>query len=300
MGRMETVETLAGVLAVTRARKRGVTQADRVQDLLATGDPARVLASLVGDGLLDDPLLTKARLDVETWTVQGMDMVSVLSDQYPSRLRDVREAPALLYYQGALDPADQGVCVVGSRQADDAALEVATYVSSALADAGLTVVSGLAAGVDAAAHTAAMDAGGRTVAVMGTGLDRTYPRQHANLRERIVEAGGVVMTQFEPGATVTRASFPMRNAVMSGYGITTFVVAASENSGTRSQASNAVRHGRGVILARRVVETTSWGQELAHNGQALVAESTTNILAHVRTLQAERAQAEALLREIVA
>lgn len=300
MGRMETVETLAGVLAVTRARKRGVTQADRVQDLLATGDPARVLASLVGDGLLDDPLLTKARLDVETWTVQGMDMVSVLSDQYPSRLRDVREAPALLYYQGALDPADQGVCVVGSRQADDAALEVATYVSSALADAGLTVVSGLAAGVDAAAHTAAMDAGGRTVAVMGTGLDRTYPRQHANLRERIVEAGGVVMTQFEPGATVTRASFPMRNAVMSGYGITTFVVAASENSGTRSQASNAVRHGRGVILARRVVETTSWGQELAHNGQALVAESTTNILAHVRALQAERAQAEALLREIVA
>ena len=300
MGRMETVETLAGVLAVTRARKRGVTQADRVQDLLATGDPARVLASLVGDGLLDDPLLTKARLDVETWTVQGMDMVSVLSDPYTSRLRDVREAPALLYYQGALDPADQGVCVVGSRQADDAALEVATYVSSALADAGLTVVSGLAAGVDAAAHTAAMDAGGRTVAVMGTGLDRTYPRQHANLRERIVEAGGVVMTQFEPGATVTRASFPMRNAVMSGYGITTFVVAASENSGTRSQASNAVRHGRGVILARRVVETTSWGQELAHNGQALVAESTTNILAHVRALQAERAQAEALLREIVA
>ena len=300
MGRMETVETLAGVLAVTRARKRGVTQADRVQDLLATGDPARVLASLVGDGLLDDPLLTKARLDVETWTVQGMDMVSVLSDQYPSRLRDVREAPALLYYQGALDPADQGVCVVGSRQADDAALEVATYVSSALADAGLTVVSGLAAGVDAAAHTAAMDAGGRTVAVMGTGLDRTYPRQHANLRERIVEAGGVVMTQFEPGATVTRASFPMRNAVMSGYGITTFVVAASENSGTRSQASNAVRHGRGVILARRVVETTSWGQELAHNGQALVVESPTNILAHVRALQAERAQAEALLREIVA
>lgn len=297
---METVETLAGVLAVTRARKRGVTQADRVQDLLATGDPARVLASLVGDGLLDDPLLTKARLDVETWTVQGMDMVSVLSDQYPSRLRDVREAPALLYYQGALDPADQGVCVVGSRQADDAALEVATYVSSALADAGLTVVSGLAAGVDAAAHTAAMDAGGRTVAVMGTGLDRTYPRQHANLRERIVKAGGVVMTQFEPGATVTRASFPMRNAVMSGYGITTFVVAASENSGTRSQASNAVRHGRGVILARRVAETTSWGQELAHNGQALVAESTTNILAHVRALQAERAQAEALLREIVA
>lgn len=299
MACMEAVETLAEVLAVTRARKRGVTQPDRVQELLTTGDPGRVLAGLVGEGLLDDPLLTTARRDVEAWINEGMSMVSVLSPDYPSRLRDVREAPALLYYQGTLDPRDQGVCVVGSRQADNAALKVATCVSAALADAGLTVVSGLAAGVDAAAHTAALGAGGRTVAVMGTGLDKTYPPQHAGLRQRIVEAGGMIMTQFEPGAAVTRASFPMRNAVMSGYGITTFVVAASEHSGTRSQAANAVKHGRGVILARRVAESTSWGQEMAHSGQALVAERTTDILEQVRSLQAERAQGEALLRQIL-
>lgn len=297
---METTETLAQVLAITRIKKRGLSQPDRVQALLDSGDPATVLADLTGPALLDDPLLVQARQDINDWTRQGMSITSVLSDHYPTRLRDVREAPALLYHQGTLTPDDQGVCVVGSRDADDDALNVATYVSTALVQAGLTVISGLAAGIDTAAHTAALDANGRTVAVMGTGLERTYPAANKNLRERIISNGGLIMTQFEPDATVTRASFPMRNAVMSGYGITTFVVTATERSGTRTQAANAVKHGRGVILARRVAETTSWGRELARTGQARVANSTSDVLDQVRVLQAERAHAEELLRELVA
>ncbi|MBW3068971.1 DNA protecting protein DprA [Actinomyces sp. 594] len=297
---MESVETLATILAITRARKPGLSQPDRVQTLLDSADPERVLEQLTSPALLDDPLLEQARQDVDRWTGQGMKMVSVLSDQYPRRLRDVREAPALLWFQGDLQADDQGVCVVGSRQADAAALDVASYVSAALVDQGLTVVAGLAAGIDAAAHRAALQAGGRTVAVMGTGLDRTYPRDHAGLRDSIVEASGLVVTQFEPGATISRSNFPMRNAVMSGYGITTFVVAASEHSGTRSQARYAVRHGRGVILARRVAEGTQWGQMLVRGGQAQVADSTADVLEHVRALQAERDQAERLLRDLVA
>lgn len=190
--------------------------------------------------------------------------------------------------------------MVGSRDADDAALRVASHVSAALVEAGLTVVSGLAAGIDAAAHAAALGASGRTVAVMGTGLERTSPRANTRLRADIVESGGLVMTQFEPGATVTRANFPMRNAVMSGYGITTFVVTAGERSGTRIQATKTVEHGRGVILARRVAETTSWGRELARTGRALVADRTDDILAQVHDLQVERARAEDLLRELTA
>lgn len=300
MDTMEDMETLAAVLAVTRIKKRGLSQPDRVQELLATGDPEQVLASITDQTLFGDPVLDQARHDVEQWADSGFKMVSVLSDRYPVRLRDVREAPAIVYYQGDLRPDDQGVCVVGSRDADDAALQVATHVTKALVAEGLTVVSGLAAGIDAAAHSTALAAGGRTVAVMGTGLDRTYPRDHARLRQDIIDKGGLVMTQFEPGATVTRASFPMRNAVMSGYGITTFVVTASEHSGTRTQAANAVKHGRGVILARRVAESTSWGQELAHTGQAHVADRASDILDHVHTLQAERQRAERLLRELVA
>lgn len=300
MNFMEPIETLSQVLAITRVKKRGLSQAERVQALLDSGDPYQVLSGLTGPALLDDPLLVQARQDINDWVSRGMGIVTVLSDQYPVRLRDVREAPALVYYQGALDPVDQGVCVVGSRAAAADALSVAAYVSTALVHEGLTVVSGLAVGIDAAAHAAALDAGGRTVAVMGTGLERTYPAANKSLRERVVASGGLVMTQFEPGATVRPASFPMRNAVMRGYGITTFVVAATEHSGTRTQAANAVRHGRGVILARRVVESTSWGQELARTGQALVADSTSDVLDQVRALQAERAQAEELLRELVA
>jgi len=299
-GVMESVETLAAVLAVMRAKKRGLSRPDRVRMLLDSGDPGGVLAELTGPALLDDPVLERARRDVEQWIEQGMRLVSVLSGAYPVRLREVREAPALLYYQGDLTPDDQGVCVVGSRDADDDALQVARYVSTALVRAGLTVVSGLAAGIDAAAHAAALKASGRTVAVMGTGLERTYPRANARLRADIVESGGLVMTQFEPGATVRRASFPMRNAVMSGYGVTTFVVTAGEHSGTRTQATRAVEHGRGVILARRVAEHTSWGREMARTDRALVADRTDDILAQVHDLQAERARAGEHLRELTA
>ena len=230
MSAMETAETLAQVLAITRIKKRGLSQPDRVQVLLDSADPREALADIAGPSLLDDPALSQAREDVDNWLSQGMGLVSVLADQYPARLRDVREAPALLYYQGDLTPADQGVCIVGSRDADDDALRVADYVARAAVEAGLTVVSGLAAGIDTAAHTAALDAGGRTVAVMGTGLERTYPATNKNLRERIVANRGLVMTQFEPNAPVKPANFPMRNAVMSGYGITTFVVTASRHS----------------------------------------------------------------------
>ncbi|WP_216596738.1 DNA-processing protein DprA [Actinomyces sp. oral taxon 414] len=295
----ESLETLATVLAVTRVKAR-LPQPERVQELLAAGDPGEVLDSISQRTLFDDPVLERARRDVEEWTGRGMGVVSVLSEAYPARLRDVREAPALLYYEGSLAAGDQGVCVVGSRDADDAALRVASHVSTALVEAGLTVVSGLATGIDAAAHAAALKAAGRTVAVMGTGLERTYPRANARLRADIVESGGLVMTQFEPGAAVRRANFPMRNAIMSGYGITTFVVTAGEHSGTRIQAVKAVEHGRGVILARRVAQTTSWGREMARTGRALVADGTDDILAQVHDLQAERARAEDLLRELTA
>ena len=295
----ESLETLATVLAVTRVKAR-LPQPERVQELLAAGDPGEVLDSISQRTLFDDPVLERARRDVEEWTGRGMGVVSVLSEAYPARLRDVREAPALLYYEGSLAAGDQGVCVVGSRDADDAALRVASHVSTARVEAGLTVVSGLATGIDAAAHAAALKAAGRTVAVMGTGLERTYPRANARLRADIVESGGLVMTQFEPGAAVRRANFPMRNAIMSGYGITTFVVTAGEHSGTRIQAVKAVEHGRGVILARRVAQTTSWGREMARTGRALVADGTDDILAQVHDLQAERARAEDLLRELTA
>ncbi|WP_218957645.1 DNA-processing protein DprA [Actinomyces faecalis] len=117
------MESLAYVLALTRTKRRGLTQGERVQDLLAERDPQAVYDRHryeAGDmlrGAAGDELLDQARRDIDTWANAGYGVVSVLSDRYPTRVREVHEAPALLYYQGALLPDDDGVCVVGSRQA---------------------------------------------------------------------------------------------------------------------------------------------------------------------------------------
>ena len=109
------------------------------------------------------------------------------------------------------------------------------------------VLSGMVASIDTSVHTSALDAGGCAVAVMGAGLGCTCPSTNKNLRERVIANRGLAMTQFEPNAAVKPTNFPMRNAVMSGYGVTTFVVAASAHSSTCSQVKNAVKHGLGLV-----------------------------------------------------
>lgn len=130
-------------------------------------------------------------------------------------------------------------------------------------------MSGGAAGIDTAAHEAALAAGARTVAVVGTGIRRYYPAENRDLHDRIA-AQGMVMSQFRPEAPPTRQSFPMRNAVMSGYVTATVVVEAGEHSGTRIQARNAVEHGRLVLLAEGVVRANKWAE--AMQGQPGVHE----------------------------
>lgn len=121
---------------------------------------------------------------------------------------------------------------------------------------------GLAKGIDTFAHKTALADGGRTIAFIGTGIDRQYPAENRDLQKRI-ENEGLVLSQFMPGAEPTRQTFPMRNALMSGYGIATIIADANEHSGTRIQARQAQRHGRPVILNHTVMDGTQWGRELA-------------------------------------
>jgi DNA processing protein len=124
------------------------------------------------------------------------------------------------------------------------------------------VTSGLAAGIDTAAHTAALDANMRTVAVIGTGLDHAYPTQNAAL-QRTIAARGAVVSQFWPDAPPERRNFPMRNAVMSGLSLATVVVEALHRSGARIQARIALAHGRPVFLSRRLTDEQPWAREFA-------------------------------------
>lgn len=252
----------AALLALLRRRPGGTTWTRATEDVLYLGSALQVWKEHEADALLpEEGALDDAEREVAAWHEQGLRFVSVLDAEYPRRLRGVHEAPPFLFADGTLDPDDRGVSVVGSRKASAHGLKIATAVAHLLVEMRLSVISGLALGIDAAAHAATLEAGGRPVGVLGTGITQAYPTENAGLHRAVAEHG-VLLSQFWPQAPPSRWSFPARNAVMSGYGLATVVVEASEYSGARIQARVAVAHGRPVLLTDMVVETTEWGRDL--------------------------------------
>lgn len=262
---------LADIVAAVRATSP-LTQPARAE-ILRTEGTAALTTAVFGDTLFDphlDQARSEAESDLKRWAATGYTVTSLLDKSYPMYLAGVHQAPALLFSQGELIPGDNGISVVGSRRPTGHELRAARDVAIRLAEANLTVVSGMAAGIDTAAHEAALSAGGRTVALMGTGLDHTYPAENQPLRQRI-RATGMVASQFFPDMKGSQRTFPMRNVTMSGYGRATIVIAAGEHSGTRHQARAAISHSRGLILTPAVAERTSWGRRLVKDGKARVA-----------------------------
>ena len=213
-----------------------------------------------------------------------MHLVTVLEPGYPPNLRAVHDRPPMVFVAGRLTPADShAVAVVGARKATRAGIARAGAIAEHLVDRGYTVVSGLAAGIDTAAHTAALARGGRTVAVIGTGLARSYPPQNEGLQRRIASDCAVI-SQFWPDAPPSRRSFPMRNAVMSGVTLATVVVEASDTSGARMQARLALAQGRPVFLLASLVEQQPWAREYAARPGTQVVQSPEEITAGVERL----------------
>jgi DNA processing protein len=161
----------------------------------------------------------------------------------------------------------------------------------------VTVLGGLALGIDTAAHRAALEAGGRTVCVIGTGIGRAYPAQNRDLQEEIA-ARGLVLSQFWPDAPPQRHNFLMRNATMSGYGLATVVVEAGEQSGSRAQARIAVEHGRPVILTSLVVDRNDWARALVGRPGVHVAGRLQAVLDVVDHLIEEPAAVGAALHRL--
>lgn len=155
------------------------------------------------------------------------------------------------------------------------------------------MISGLAVGIDTAAHTAALAADGRTVAVIGTGIDRVYPAQNAALQEEIA-AKGLVISQFLPGSPPTKTSFPMRNAVMSGYALATVVIEAAYRSGARMQARLALQHGRHVFLMRTLLDH-DWARDYAQRPGVTVVANAGDVFAGLQRLAAESAESTELV-----
>ena len=231
-----------------------------------------------------DHLLAQARADLDRWSAAGMKLVTVLDPDYPPNLRAVHDCPPMVFVAGNLSPADaRAVAVVGARKATHDGTKKAGVIAEHLVDSGFTVVSGLAAGIDTAAHTAALARGGRTVAVIGTGLARSYPPENQALQRRIASDCAVI-SQFWPDAPPSRRSFPMRNAVMSGITLATVVIEASDTSGSRIQARLALAQGRPVFLLASLVERQSWAREYAGRPGTHVVRSPGEITTVVERL----------------
>lgn len=268
----------AALVALLRTRPDGLSWIDLTNEVVQRGSAMAAYEALQPEGLLSagGSAFTEAARDVRAWDDEGLDFVSIVDPRYPASLRDVHQAPPFLFTEGALVPDDVGVSVVGSREATERGLQMAGAVATALSRMGVSVLSGLAKGIDTAAHIATLEASGRPVGVIGTGMRLQYPAENRDLHGEVAKQG-LLISQFWPDAPPRKTSFPMRNATMSGYGIATVVVQAGENSGARIQARLAVEHGRPVILSDYVVESTQWGRRLVGRPRVHVASGVADV-----------------------
>jgi DNA processing protein len=238
---------------------------------------------------LDDARVTLDELEehVHAWEKEGIDLVTVLDAAYPANLRMVYDRPPALFVRGQLSDRDErSVAVVGTRKATEDGLCTAMAIAQDLVAARYVVVSGLAAGIDTASHRAALDVGGRTVALIGTGLREYFPKQNIALQDRLARDHAVV-SQFWPGQGGRKWTFPQRNAVMSGFARATVVVEASHTSGARMQARLALEHGRPVFLLRSLMEH-AWARGYRDRPGVYVVDSGAQVVDHLERLYAEQ------------
>ena len=209
----------------------------------------------------------------------GIRLLDLYHADYPARLRSIADPPPVLFVKGELRAADQqAIAMVGSRRASPYGRHVAAELAAGLAGRGFTVVSGMALGADAAAHEGCLRAGGRTIAVLGSGIDVVYPPEHIALYERIA-AAGAVLSEYPPGTPPTRSSFPVRNRIISGLALGVVVVEAPEKSGALITAAHALEQGREVFAVPGSVNSTQsrGSHQLLRDGARLV-ESVEDIL----------------------
>lgn len=281
---------VVALLGLGRAPWRGLAerleQATSAEALLREEPPpSSAQATLFDAGAPQaGALLDEAESALRRWEAEGFQLITVRDPSYPDNLREVHDRPPAIFVAGRLAEADaRSVAVIGSRQASEDGLAAARTLSRYLVAERFVVVSGLAAGIDTAVHTAALAAGGRTVAVIGTGLRQSYPSANAALQAELARDCAVV-SQFLPDAPPAPDHFRQRNAVMSGLTRGTVIVEASERSGTRVQARLALAHGRPVFLRRSVLDH-DWAQEMSQRPGVHVIDGPADVTAQLQRLE---------------
>lgn len=248
-------------------------------EVTETSKEALDTAAAIRAAVSDLPRLeTEAELEYEKAGKVGAWLVTVLDETYPINLRLIFNLPPFLFVRGTLQEDDlRSVAVVGTRQASSVGVKRAGRMARLLTERGVTVISGLARGIDTAAHTATLNAGGRTIAVVGTGIRRTYPAENAHLADRIKENGAVV-SQFWPDGHPATYTFPRRNVTMSGIAQGTVVIEASNTSGAKMQARLAVEHGKKVFLLKSLTEEQSWARNYVETRGAYRVDDVDDVV----------------------
>ena len=211
-------------------------------ELLSAGLSQRIIDVFVGTRHKIDPIqayedILKKEIKILTWE----------DPDYPDKLMNIDQPPPVIYIRGSIKPEDRwAVAIVGTRRVTSYGRQVTEQVSTYLARNGLTVVSGLARGVDGVAHQTTLANNGRTIAVLGSGIDQIYPPEHRQLAEKIIENGAVI-SDYHPGTPPDAGNFPPRNRIISGLSLATVVVEAGETSGALITATFAAEQGREVF-----------------------------------------------------
>ncbi|HYE94618.1 MAG TPA: DNA-processing protein DprA [Rubricoccaceae bacterium] len=211
----------------------------------------------------------------------GADLLTLHDPRYPALLRQIYDPPVVLWVRGALRPEDaRAVAVVGTRKATEYGRRAAEHFASGLAEREITVVSGLAYGIDVVAHRAALDAGGRTLAVLGSGVDRIYPSAHAPLIRRMLGNGqGAVLSEFPPGTPPDAINFPRRNRIVAGLSLGTLVVEARATGGALLTALAAAAYDREVFAVPAPLFSEMEGtNQLVRKGAAALVTSVEEVL----------------------
>jgi DNA processing protein len=238
-------------------------------DLEAAGLPAAAAQSIALGKSLE-----LAASELDRLRELGGSVVVPSDEAYPKRLLEIYDPPLILYVRGNAEALSQyGIAVVGTRHPTPYGVGIAERLSCDLAARGIIIISGMARGIDTATHRGALNAHGKTVAVWGTGIDVTYPKENQKLTDQILASGGTVVSEFPLGTFPAPQNFPIRNRVISGLSIGVLVIEAGGYSGTRVTARCALEQGRDVYaVPGNVTNKLSWGPNtLIKQGAALIA-----------------------------
>ena len=279
---------------MTLALVPGVGGTRFVRLMARFGSPAKVLAAaeaelaeVVGKSVARNIRQYRDAVDTETqerlMRLHGAAVITMDDRGYPTLLAEIYDPPLMLFVRGALRETDQyAVAIVGTRRPSHYGAAMAERLAGDLAARGITVVSGMAEGIDAAAHEGALKAGGRTIAVVGSGVDQVFPAAHADLMRRII-AQGAVISPFPMGMSALKTNFPQRNRIISGISLGTVVVEAPPGSGSLITAKHAAEQGREVFaVPGEAGRPNSRGPHALIREGARLVETVEDILVELR------------------